>query len=194
MSDLFEAFLPALLAREGGQTFSDRPADRGGPTRWGITAATLGGWRRLGRPATALEVSLLGHDEAAAIYRGLYWHTPGFDQVAVISPRIAEELVDSGVNLGPAWPARWLQRGLNLLNMRGAWFADLVIDDDAGPKTRAALQGLIQRRGQRQVEDLVLKLLNGFQLARYVEICEAGGPNGDQEANIAGWLAQRIGL
>ena len=143
---------------------------------------------------SALEVSTLSQVEAEAIYRALYWTGPGFDQVARLSPRIAEELADSGVNLGPAWPARWLQRGLNLLNMRGAWFPDLVVDDEVGPKTRAALATLIQRRGQARAEDLVLKFLNSWQVGRYAEICEAGGPNSDQEDNVAGWLAERIGL
>ena len=194
MSDLFDGFLAGLLAREGGATYTNRAADRGGPTRWGITAKTLGAWRKLGRDATGLEVSLLGHDEAAAIYRAQYFVGPGFDQIAALSPRIAEELVDSGVNLGPEWPSRWLQRGLNLLNMRGAWFPDLVVDGNAGGKTRAALQVLLQRRGVRQAEDLVLKALNGFQFGRYVDLTEAGGPNGDQELNVSGWIAQRIGF
>ena len=53
-----DAILEGVLVREGG--FADHPADRGGATRYGITAATLGSWRKLGRQATREEVRALG--------------------------------------------------------------------------------------------------------------------------------------
>ncbi|MES2034896.1 MAG: glycosyl hydrolase 108 family protein, partial [Pseudomonadota bacterium] len=128
MADVFDGFAPALLQREGGGTFTDRAADAGGPTRWGIDARTLGDWRKLGRPASAAEVQALGQTEALAIYRQRYFVLPGFDRIAAISPRIAEELLDSGVNLGVHWPAVWLQRGLNLCNRQGQDYADVLVD------------------------------------------------------------------
>ena len=62
-----EQILDDILRREGG--YVNHPADRGGPTNFGITAQTLGSWRKLGRPATAAEVQALTEPEARAIYR-----------------------------------------------------------------------------------------------------------------------------
>lgn len=194
MSDVFDGFAPALLAREGGGAFTNRAADKGGPTRWGIDAATLGAWRKLGRPATADEVKALGQTEALTIYRQRYFVLPGFDRVAAVSPRIAEELLDSGVNLGPQWPSTWLQRSLNLSNRQGQDFQDVGVDGGIGAKTIIALQALLQRRGVRIGEDLVLKCLNGFQFSRYVQITESGGPDGPNETFFVGWVESRIGL
>lgn len=194
MSDIFDSFAPGLLQREGGGAYTDRAADKGGPTRWGIDAETLGAWRKLGRPATAAEVQALGQTEALTIYRQRYFVLPGFDRVAAVSPRVAEELLDTGVNMGPQWPSTWLQRSLNLCNRQGADFADVVVDGGVGAKTVQALQALIQRRGVRAAEDLMLTCLNGFQFERYVAITEAGGPNGAQEQNFVGWMANRIAL
>ncbi|MBI1196752.1 MAG: hypothetical protein GC203_02710 [Phenylobacterium sp.] len=148
MIDVFDArFLPKLKGREGGAAFTNRPADRGGPTKFGITAETLGKWRRLGRDATADEVRDFTEAEADRIYRAEYYSKPGFDRVAAISPRVAEEYIDTGVNMGPERPSRWLQEALNLENQQGTWWADITEDGDIGPATIRALQALFQRRG-----------------------------------------------
>lgn len=194
MADLFDSFAPGLLAREGGGTFTDRAADKGGPTRWGIDAATLGAWRKLGRPATAAEVQALGETEATTIYRQRYFVLPGFDRVADVSARISEELLDTGVNMGPGLPELWLQQVLNACNRQGADWADIAEDGAIGPGTLRSLQALLQRRGVRAGEDLVLKCLNGLQFARYWQIVRGGGPNGSQEQNFVGWITQRIGF
>lgn len=194
MPDLFDAVLPGLLAREGGAKFTNRAADRGGPTRWGITAAKLGEFRRLGRPATAAEVAALERPEAERIYRADFWIKPGYDRVAQVSPRVAEEMLDTGVNMGTGWPGKWLQQTLNACNRRGRDWPDVGVDGAIGPMTLAALRALLAKRGARAGEDLVLKCLNGLQWARYWAILEAGGPNGDQEENFCGWISQRIGL
>lgn len=194
MADIFDAFLPALLEREGGATYTNRAADRGGPTRWGVTAVKLGEFRRLGRPATPGEVQQLSRAEACAIYRQDFWIGPGFDRVAGVSGRVAEELLDTGVNMGASVPGRWLQQTLNACNRQGLDYADVDVDGVLGRRTIAALDALLQRRGRRGGEDLVLKCLNGLQFGRYWSILTAGGPDGDQEQNFVGWISQRIGL
>jgi lysozyme family protein len=194
MIDIFDNFAPGLMAREGGGVFTNRAADKGGPTRWGMTAAALGEYRNLGRPATAAEVQALGRAEALAIYRAKYFTAPGFDKVAAVSARIAEELLDTGVNMGPAWPCIWLQQTLNVCNRQGQDWADIAVDGALGPTTVRTLQALLQRRGVRAGEDLVLTCLNGLQFGRYWSIATAGGPNNDQELNFVGWITARIGL
>jgi lysozyme family protein len=94
--------IDALIEREGG--FVNHPDDRGGPTRFGITAAVARAHGYSGAMAT------LPRDEAAAIYRRLFWLRPRFDSIARRSARIAAELFDTGVNMGPAVAVTFLQR------------------------------------------------------------------------------------
>lgn len=58
-----------IIQREGG--YINHPDDRGGPTNWGITQATLS--RHRGHSVTADEVRALTQGEAATIYRALYY-------------------------------------------------------------------------------------------------------------------------
>lgn len=103
-----DALIGGLIDREGG--YVNHPADKGGPTCFGITEAVA----RAHGFAGAMKN--LPRDEAAAIYRRLYWLRPRFDQVAKRSPRIAAELFDTGVNMGPAVATTFLQRALTALN------------------------------------------------------------------------------
>ena len=89
-----EGLLDELIEREGG--YANHPADRGGPTRFGITEAVARAHGYGGAMAS------LPRDEAAAIYRRLYWLRPRFDAVAERSPALAAELFDTGANMGPA--------------------------------------------------------------------------------------------
>ena len=109
-----------LIEREGG--YVSHPADRGGPTCFGITEAVA---RAHGYRGAMAE---LPHDEAAAIYRRLYWLRPRFDQVAARAPRIAAELFDTGVNMGPAVAAAFLQRALTALTRNGKDFGNYILD------------------------------------------------------------------
>lgn len=103
-----EAILAGILQREGG--YRNVPGDRGGPTHFGITAATLGAWRKLGRPATEEEVRTLPIEEAREIYRRQY--IAPFDRIPHAALR--EQLVDFGVNSGPGTAANHLQRVLGI--------------------------------------------------------------------------------
>ena len=96
--------LAGILRREGG--FRHVPGDRGGATNFGITQATLGSWRKLGRPATPEEVRALTPAEASDIYRSEY--IAGWDRVPYAPLRA--QLVDFGVNSGPQRASRWLER------------------------------------------------------------------------------------
>ena len=121
---MIDAMLDEVLRREGG--YVNHPADRGGPTKFCITAATLGDWRRLGRAATAQEVSALTTDEARAIYRQRYVAGPGFEGISH-QPLLAL-LVDAGVHSGPKRAVEWLQTALGV-----------TADGILGLRTRAAL-------------------------------------------------------
>ena len=191
MSTFQTTILPQLKAREGGARYTNHPSDRGGPTKYGITAAKLGEYRRLGRAATPQEVQALTEAEADELYTSDFWTGPGYDKVAAVSERIAEELLDTGVNMGVGIPGRWLQRALNTLNRQGSDYADIPVDNAIGLRTTEALRSLIRVRGRAAAEDAVLKILNGLQVARYVEITENRQKNEDF---MLGWLANRVGL
>lgn len=178
--DRVEELLDALLQREGG--YVDHPADRGGPTNWGITQAVA---RSQGYVGAMRELS---RDEARAIYRKLYWKNPGFDAVEPLAPRVAEELFDTGVNMGPAVAIGFLQRALNALNCGGRDWTDLMIDRNLGPVTLAALHALMKRRGA-PAEAVLLRALNALQGERYIALSEDRPAN---EAFTWGWFAQRI--
>ena len=176
-----DELIDELIDREGG--FVDHPADRGGPTCWGITQAVArgDGW--------AEPVRRLPRARAAAIYRRLYWLKPGLDLVASAAPAVAAELFDTGVNMGPAVAAAFLQRALNALNRRASDYPDVVLDGCIGPATMAALAGFLKHRGASG-EGVLLKAVEALQGERYVALAERRPAD---EAFLYGWLANRIG-
>ena len=97
------ALLDAIIQREGG--FIDHPADRGGPTKYGITLATLAAWR--GRAVTREDVHGLTINEARAIYEDRYIRQPGYDCIEDV--RLREQVVDAAVLHGAPRATRWLQ-------------------------------------------------------------------------------------
>ena len=177
-----ERLIDELIEREGG--YVDHPADKGGPTRFGITEAVARAHGYAGAMAG------LPREEAAAIYRRLYWLRPGFDQVAERCPRVAAELFDTGPNMGPAVAATFLQRALTALNRGGQDYPDLVPDGRAGPVTLAALDAFLQARGRNGGETVLLRALEALQGERYLRLAEKRPAN---EAFLYGWLANRIG-
>lgn len=177
-----DGLIDALIDREGG--YVNHPADRGGPTCFGITEAVA---RAHGYRGAMADLPL---DEAAAIYRRLYWLRPRFDEVAKRVPRIAAELFDTGANMGPAVAATFLQRALTALNRNGRDYPDLVPDGRIGPRALAALDGFLEARGKRGGETVLLRALEALQGERYLRLAERRPAN---EAFLYGWLANRIG-
>lgn len=98
-----DRIIDGLIAHEGG--YVDHPADRGGPTKYGITRKTLAAWRK--RAVTAAQVRTLTEAEAREIYRGAYLTGPGFDRIE--DARLRAQVVDAAVLHGPGWAARRLQ-------------------------------------------------------------------------------------
>jgi lysozyme family protein len=126
--------------------------------------------------------------QAVAVYRRRYWTAPGLHKVAALSPAVAEELFDTGVNMGPATAAGFLQRALNGLNRRGRDFPDLLVDGRIGAVTLAGLRAFLRRRGS-EGEAVLLRALNALQGARYVELAERRPANEDF---LYGWLRTRL--
>ena len=177
-----DSLVEALIDREGG--YVNNPSDKGGPTCFGITQTVA---RAQGYAGPMRQ---LPREEAAAIYRRLYWTRPRLDEVAARSERVAAELFDTGVNMGPAVAITFLQRALTALNRNGDDYLDLVPDGRIGPRTLTALDSFFAVRGRKSGETVLLRALEALQGERYLRLAERRPAN---EAFLYGWLANRIG-
>jgi lysozyme family protein len=171
-----------LIEREGD--FFDHPDDKGGPTMYGVTekVARLHGFDG---PMQHMPRTL-----AVAIYKDQYWSVPNFDRVAMIDQAIAEEMLDTGVNMGISWPGIFLQRSLNALNNQGTHYSDITVDGLIGNATLSALKDFLDKR-KGLGRGVLLKALNCLQGARYIEISESRERN---ESFVFGWLDHRVEL
>ncbi len=139
--------LSLLLASEGG--YVKDPADPGGATKFGITAATLS--RARGSKVTSADVEGLTVDEARAIYSRLYWNAVEADN---LPNGLDYAVFDAAVHSGPKQAVVWLQQCLGV-----------VADGAMGPITLAAIKTaelpvLIDGFSARRAE--ALKKLSGF--------------------------------
>jgi lysozyme family protein len=169
-----------LIGREGG--YVNDPRDSGGETIWGITerVARANGYTGPMRS--------MPRTEAVRIYRKRYIEDPGFGRIAEVSERVAEELIDTGANMGQQRAGEFLQTALNALNRRASDYPDVVVDGDAGPATRAALKAYLRLRG-KDGETVLLRALNALQGARYIELSQARQKD---EAFVFGWFRTRV--
>lgn len=126
-----DALITAVLRREGG--YVNHPSDRGGPTNYGITQATLSAW--LGRPASAADVAAMTEATARDIYKTNYFLKPGYDAISDVP--LQDLMFDFGINSGPAAATKALQTALQRMKLYTG-----AIDGGLGPQTRQALRGV----------------------------------------------------
>lgn len=186
MAKTVASIIDGIIAREG-DAYTNDPADSGGPTKYGITLATLTAARE--QPCTAGDVESLTRAEAFETYRSMYVYDPGFYLLLGHSPEIAAEVIDSGVNLGQGRAGRWLQRSLNVLNNRGKHYGDIDVDGAVGPATEGAFAAYLALRGDAG-EQVLLEMLNALQGAFYVELAERREKD---ERFVYGWFSHRVG-
>jgi lysozyme family protein len=122
MRNNLEVSLKLMFGDEGG--YSNRATDRGGPTKYGITAKTLASHRGVGS-VTANQVKNLKIEEARDIYIGSYWAPSGGD---VLPDGLDYAAFDFGVNSGPLTAVKKLQEVLGI-----------TVDGWIGPQTRSAV-------------------------------------------------------
>lgn len=175
-----DKLIDAVIDREGG--YVNHPADRGGPTRWGITQATARADDYLG------EMQTYPRERAVAIYQRLYWTRPGLDAVARRYPAVAAELFDIGVNMGTAVGISFLQRCLNAFNDGAKLYRDIIVDGQSGASTLAALDGYRAARGTAG-SDHLLEAIRCLRGERYISICESRPAN---EAFTFGWFGRMV--
>jgi lysozyme family protein len=176
-----DAIINDVLTAEGG--YVDNPNDKGGKTKFGIIEKVARASGYVG------DMRDLPESMARKIYFEKYVIEPGFDQVLDISPVIAAELVDTGVNMGPEKAVEFLQRSLNAFNMRGAYWPELLVDKNIRPSTLGALTAYMKKRGDSGGELVMLRALNSMQAARYIELAYARPENEDF---VYGWIRNRV--
>lgn len=190
MADYELAFEKALI-NEG--TYSNHSADRGGETYKGIARkfhANWLGWKvvdkarqKSGFPKSLDKNSEL-HNHVKILYREQYWSPINGDNIP--NQEIAEEIFDTGVNMGIRRSARFLQESINLLNKNEKIQADLIIDGAIGKNTIKALDKTLKKDKSNRY---VMLLLNLFQGMRYISILQA---NPSQEVFTRGWLNRTV--
>lgn len=171
------------LTKEG--RYVDNPHDKGGKTMWGITERVA---RDNGYAGDMCDLPLA---TAKAIYEQVYFRKPRFIDVVSLSPAIAEELFDTGVNMGVDTAARFLQRALNVLNQSHKsqpMYPELIVDGQLGAVSLGALAEYLRQRG-KEGEVVLLTALNSLQGVRYIELCEARERN---EEFVYGWFRHRV--
>ena len=122
-----------IVARwEGG--YVDHPRDPGGATNFGITLATLRGWRS--SDVTKEDVKSLSYGEALEIFSARYWSVVAGDELPL---SVALMTYNAAVNSGPSRAVRFLQKSLNRQG------SGLDVDGEIGPLTIAACKSAQMR-------------------------------------------------
>ena len=168
---------------EGG--YANDKHDSGGETWKGISRnneKNWDGWRivdaykKLPNFPTNLNNSHELQSEVLSVYKKNYWDALNLDFIS--DQRMANELYDTGVNMGIGTAGKFLQRVLNV-----ATKTNLVIDGKIGSKTIGVFNALSDKD-----KYMVWKLFNCLQGERYISICEA---NPTQERFLHSW-ANRV--
>lgn len=180
MTPFFEKLFDHIILVEGG--YGNHPSDPGGKTKYGITQETA---RRNDYQGSMRDLPL---QKAKEIYWNEYFLRAGLARIADISEPIAAELFDSGVNAGSGRAALWLQQALNVMNKKGELYPDIKEDRAIGPNTAKTLKLYLQKRGA-DAEKVMLRTLNGLQLAHYFNLCREGMKFEDF---MYGWVRTRI--
>jgi lysozyme family protein len=185
----FDEVIKPLLAREGG--YVNHPDDRGGETYRGIARKfhpSWVGWYHVdsinntsGRDINSRISWTFLEPFVQDFYRAQFWDRMRLEYVWYQT--VANELFDTGVNMGVSVAVTFLQEALNVMNRNGLLFPDLAADGVMGEKTLAALHLIT-------AEDLPLVLvwMNVLQCARYMNLMKKSP---DQKVFARGW-AKRV--
>jgi len=185
MADFKIAFEKTLIL-EGG--YANHPADKGGETYCGIARNFFPNWSgwiyidslksKPDFPKNIDKQKLL--PEIENFYKKQFWDTLRLDEIK--AQDIAEEIYDTGVNMGEKTAVKIVQEACNLLNRDGKDYPELEVDGVIGKNT-------VNTINNHPYPKTLYNLLNFLQAERYIEICRK---NRTQEVFMRGWLNTRI--
>ena len=157
-----------VLSKEGG--FVNHPADKGGPTNFGITQQTLS--RYLERAVSIDEVRAMDIQTAKDIYELRYYRMPKIDR---LPGEIQHFVFDCAVNHGPRRAIKFVQEVSN-----DAGYGPLEVDGLMGPKTKAQASACYE-----ELQEWMLVALIDERQMFYANIV-ANNPT--QSVFLVGWL------
>ncbi len=170
----FKTAYSKTMGHEGGYVHD--PDDAGGETYKGIARKYNGDWsgwviiddcKKMiscdDFPACLDDKDEL-QDSVHGFYKERYWDVNKLDSVS--SQAIAEEMFDTGVNMGTGRAAKFLQKSLNYLNRNGSLYSDLTVDGAIGP---ASLGALAKVASDEKVLLTMLNVLQGQHYMNYMD-------------------------
>lgn len=152
---MLDDIITDVLKAEGWDKYTDRPNDRGGPTKWGITLEAWSGWRS--RECDADDVKEITEAQAREFYEMEYILAPRFNQLPDL---LKDMVIDCGVNHGPRAASKWVQRAVGARQDGAIGPNTLQSVKDANPvavyikvcASRVRLYGRIVTRDPSQAE------------------------------------------
>ena len=176
MANFDRAFMKTM-GHEGG--YVNDPNDAGGETYRGISRRyhpSWEGWKIIDETRPNIDADRLDNP-VKDFYKKMYWDVNLLDN---FPQSIANEMFDTGVNMGIGRAAKYLQECLNYLNRNETLFRDLVVDGDIGPATMNALNSISS--GDLEI---LLVMLNVCQGRHYMEYMKKSPT---QEKYARGWF------
>lgn len=170
--------------------YSNDPVDAGGETYKGITRKyepDWEGWKIIddlkNKPnfPAYLEYDENLQDLVKQVYKEKYWNINQLD--LVFDQTLAEEMFDTGVNMGTKKAATFLQISLNCLNKNQTLYSDIDEDGKIGNQTLTALKVLLNK----ETNETLLKLMNVLQGMHYIDYMRQ---NPAQEKFARGWFTR----
>ena len=176
----FSTAFEKTMKHEGYYSFNKY--DAGGETYRGISRRYYPKWK--GWLIIDKQKPNINHKELdpliRAFYRKHYWNP---NLLNAFPQDVANEMFDTGVNLGRRTAAKFLQQTLNFLNKNKQLFPDLVEDGIVGPKTIEALKIIHNRKETK----LLLKIMNVLQGYHYLSYMKKSPV---QEIFARGWFTR----
>ena len=186
MADFHDAYKKTLNF-EGG--YVNDKDDAGGETYKGISRVynpSWYGWTLIDQEKSesdfpsCLDLDEDLYDAVEDFYKDKYWDVNRLDE---FPQEVAEEMFDTGVNMGIGRAARFLQKSLNYLNRNGSLFSELVVDGAIGPASLNALKIVVDDND----DDILLTMLNVLQGQHYMDYMDKSPT---QEKYARGWFSR----
>ena len=182
MGAIFKIAYDITMGHEGD--YANNPKDTGGETWKGVARnknPKWGGWtivdqlrKQKGFPgnlATSEELQVFVLD----LYKKQYWDCYQLDKVN--SQSIANEIFDTGVNMGTGTASKFLQRAINVVTSD-----NLTVDGGIGTKTLTSVNSLNDSKVK-----LVVKVLNVLQGSYYIDLVER---KPEQRIFVPSWFSR----
>lgn len=187
MGDFDKAF-KKTMSNEGG--YVNDSDDAGGETYKGISRVYNPRWigwgiidqHKRNSDFPKCLYSIVGlQNNVKDFFKDRYWDVNQLDEFPQL---IAEEMFDTGVNMGCERVAKFLQKSLNYLNRNGMMYNELMVDGVMGKKTLNAL-GILNNK------DLVIlvTMMNVLQGGHYMRYMDR---NPTQKKYARGWFRRAL--